>query len=210
MDKLKDKHVTDQECWDYCMAEYDSANPVVKALLDGFYGKIAQVVKGLEAADRVLEVGCGAGESSRRILSMLRGQYFEASEYDERFVSRLQQMGQPFKVTQESVYELKRKDKEFDAVFLLEVLEHLEDAEAALKELFRVSRKYVVISVPHEPLWRMLNLARGKYVRDLGNTPGHINHWGIGTLKKLLSKYGSIEQVYAPVPWIIVAVRVKQ
>ena len=31
--------------------------------------------------------------------------------------------------------------------------------------------------MPREPLWRGLNMARGAYLKDLGNTPGHVNHW---------------------------------
>ena len=31
--------------------------------------------------------------------------------------------------------------------------------------------------VPREPVWRVLNVARGRYVRWLGNPPGHIQHF---------------------------------
>ena len=41
----------------------------------------------------------------------------------------------------------------------------------------RVARRWLLVSVPHEPLWRALNVARGAYLRELGNTPGHLNHW---------------------------------
>jgi hypothetical protein len=30
--------------------------------------------------------------------------------------------------------------------------------------------------VPREPIWRIGNMARGRYLGDLGNTPGHIQH----------------------------------
>ena len=36
---------------------------------------------------------------------------------------------------------------------------------------------HLLVSVPREPLWRALNVARGAYLRELGNTPGHVNHW---------------------------------
>ena len=116
----------------------------------------------------------------------------------------------PAQVTQESVYGLTRDEDAFDCIFLLEVLEHLEDYERALEELFRVSRKYVVISIPNEPLWKILNCFRGRYLRDWGNTPGHINHWSTSKIRKLVSKYGVVREVYTPIPWIIVLAEVQK
>jgi 2-polyprenyl-3-methyl-5-hydroxy-6-metoxy-1,4-benzoquinol methylase len=162
------------------MEEYENQNPIAKKLFDNYYEKIGRILKQIDSGYRILEVGCAAGESSRRIHSLLNGQYFEASEYDDRLVKKIVETNPPFKVTQESVYKMHRNDKEFDCVFLLEVLEHLENPEAALKELYRVASRYVVVSVPNEPLWSTLNLLRGKYVSEFGNTPGHINHWSRG------------------------------
>ena len=68
-------------------------------------------------------------------------------------------------------------DDEFEIATAMEVLEHVPDAADVLSEMARVSSKWILVSVPREPLWRGLNMARGAYWRDLGNTPGHINHW---------------------------------
>ena len=68
-------------------------------------------------------------------------------------------------------------DGEFDLVAATEVLEHVADPQAAVAEMARVARRWLLVSVPHEPLWRALNVARGAYLRELGNTPGHLNHW---------------------------------
>ncbi len=189
--------------WNRCAEEYKSSNPITKYLLSNFYDKISEIAKVLKKTDRVLEVGCGAGESSLKISKMLAGRYFEVSEVDTRYVSKLKEDNFPIKVTRESVYKMDRDDNEFDCLFMLEVLEHLEQYELALKELFRVSKRHVIISVPNEPLWRILNLCRGKYISALGNTPGHINHFTVSRLKKLISRYGKVEKVYTPIPWII-------
>lgn len=199
-----EKSATADELWSYYMEEYENQNPIAKKLFDNYYEKIAMILKQINSGYRILEVGCAAGESSRRIERMLNGQYFEASEYEDRLVKKLIETNPPFKVTQESVYEMHRKDKEFDCVFLLEVLEHLENPEAALKELYRVASRYVVVSVPNEPLWSILNLLRGKYIRDLGNTPGHINRWSPAAFKKTVSKFGKIIAVYKSIPWTII------
>jgi hypothetical protein len=67
----------------------------------------------------------------------------------------------------------------------------------------------VIIAVPNEPLWRILNILRFKYFKDLGNTPGHLNHWSKRKLKRLLSNYGDVIKIYKPLPWLIAVVKVK-
>ena len=47
-------------------------------------------------------------------------------------------------------------------------------------------RGYLLVCVPREPLWRGLNMARGAYLKDLGNTPGHLNHWSKRSFVALL------------------------
>ena len=139
---------------------------------------------------------------------MLKGQYFEISEYDERYVKKILELNLPYKVSQEDVFNLHRIDNEFDCVILLEVLEHLTDYEAALKELFRVASGYVLISVPNEPLWRILNIFRLKYLKYLGNTPCHINHWSPAKLKKVLNNFGKVVKIETSIPWIICLTKV--
>lgn len=49
-------------------------------------------------------------------------------------------------------------DHSFDIVICTEVLEHLEKPGAALKELKRVAKKFILITVPHEPWFCLGNL----------------------------------------------------
>ncbi len=68
----------------------------------------------------------------------------------------------------------------------IEVLEHVPDPEATVAEMARVADRWLLVSVPREPLWRGLNVARGAYWRTLGNTPGHVNHWSKRSFVRLL------------------------
>lgn len=202
------EEMTMDELWDYNKLEYESQNPISKKLYANFYQKIDFILEHyVKEHNRLLEVGCGAAESSLRIhnkLSTLKAATtFEVSEYDNRYVEKLNSLNYPFKVTQENVYNLHRNDNEFDLIFLLEVLEHLEFPEKAIQELFRASSKYVVISVPNEPIWRMANMARLQYLKDWGNTPGHINHFNERKLTKMVAPYGKVVRVFKPFPWLI-------
>jgi hypothetical protein len=71
-----------------------------------------------------------------------------------------------------------------------------------------VARRHLLVSVPREPLWRALNMARGAYWRSLGNTPGHVNHWSKPGFVELLERYGTVEDARSPFPWTMLLVRV--
>lgn len=203
-----EESATAEELWSHYMEKYNNNGVVAKYLVDNFYKTIGSIVVKTPKNWKILEVGCGPGESARRISQLLDGQDFEASEFEPRLVDMLIKQNLAYKVRQESVYQLERESKSINCLIMLEVLEHLDDYEKALDEIFRVAKNKVIISVPNEPLWRILNFLRGKYIKDFGNTPGHINHWGKPQLVKLLKKYGSCLKVYKSLPWLIAEIDV--
>lgn len=203
-------HATADELWAYCLEEYASANPISQRLFDHFFSTLKNIVDLLDPHDRLLEVGCGAAMSSLRIMNMLRGQRFEISDVDFRYAFKLHEIAFPAPMIVESALALARADRSFDCVFCLEVLEHIPEYEQALAELFRVSRRWVVLSVPNEPLWSLLNLVRGKYWSSGGNTPGHCNRWSARAFASLVARYGDVVAVYRPLPWTMLLARVRQ
>jgi len=202
-----EKNASPEALRDYYMGKYRNPNPIARWLTDGFYRSLGSLIGTLPESDRILEIGCGPGESTRRLLPMVNGRHLEASEYEQRLVDLNLAEGFPVPLRQESAYELQRPDNAFQCVLMLEVLEHLEDVDSALAELFRVAETSVIVSVPNEPIWRMLNFARGKYWSDFGNTPGHINHWSPRAFSRLISKHGDIVAIEKPLPWTIIHAR---
>ncbi len=186
----------------YFTGKYEKSNLITRRLIRNFFKSIDSVIPA-EAAN-VLEIGCGAGFSTECLAQKLRGKHFEASDVSEELAEMAQKRNPDIIVGTESIYSLKRPDNGFDLILALEVLEHLENPDAALKELHRVSNKYVILSVPNEPLWRVLNVARGKYLGDFGNTPGHVNYWSEKSFSNFVSKYFKIRKVVKSLPWIII------
>ena len=99
-----------------------------------------------------------------------------------------------------SAHALPFADDQFDVVVAAEVLEHLPDPDQGLAEMARVGRRHLVLSVPHEPIFRGCNLAAGRYVRDLGNTPGHLNHWTRRGFVRFVSQVAQVRAVTSPFP----------
>jgi 2-polyprenyl-3-methyl-5-hydroxy-6-metoxy-1,4-benzoquinol methylase len=92
-------------------------------------------------------------------------------------------------------------------VVCCEVLEHLADPARALALLARLAQPHLIVSVPREPLWRILNLARGRYWAALGNTPGHLQHWSARRFLALLHDHVEVREVRTPLPWTMALCR---
>ncbi len=182
---------------------------VGRMLLDKYFNAISSLIVASHIADRrtvrAIEIGCGEGFSTQRLRTMLPDSVqLEASEYVKSLVPSAQKRNPTVSIIEESIYQTTHADNSFDMIFLLEVLEHLDYPDKALRELSRILKPggYLILGVPREPLWRILNVVRGKYVKQLGNTPGHLNHWSTLTLKRKISKqFGPILTQRTPLPW---------
>ena len=197
--------------------KYTKSGKIGNMLLDNYFRSLEVLINKIPKQElenaKILEIGCGAGYSTERIQDLLpKSVDFIASDIEKENVEHAKKkLGKSFVVTEESVYDLQRKDKSIDLIFLLEVMEHLEFPDKALEEIKRVGKGYVIIGVPREPIWRILNMARLKYLKDFGNTPGHIQHWGRRSLLKFLKSKGfEIVGVENPLPWTIVLVKISK
>lgn len=181
--------------------KYHARNPIARALMRGFLRAVTELY--LEAGPRrVLEVGCGEGRLADHLIRRRRPERFEACDVELRPAPEIDP---EIALREASIYALPYADASFDLVVCCEVLEHLHDPAAGLAELARVSSRHVLLSTPWEPVWRLLNLARGRYVRDLGNTPGHVQHFGRRALIDLARTRLEVRAVRRPLPWTVIS-----
>ena len=187
--------------------KYTEGGRIGGLLVDRFYAAIARTVRRFPPKS-ALEAGCGEGFSTQRLVPLLGGARFESLDVETRLVEAARAKNPGVEIREASVYALPYDDDAFELVFCMEVLEHLEDPDAALRELRRVSARHLLLTVPREPIWRSLNMARGKYLRDLGNTPGHLQHWSRRQFLRFVSQVGRPLVVETPLPWTQVLVDV--
>ena len=189
--------------------KYGSTNPVVRRLMAGFERTLDELWH--RAAPRtILDVGCGEGVLTHRWalrpgVERIVGIDLEdpaiQAEWAKRQAPNLQ-----YRVTKAE--RMPFADGEFELASAIEVLEHVPDPEHTLSEMARIATGHLLVSVPREPLWRALNMARGAYLKELGNTPGHLNHWSKRSFVELLSRYGTVTESRSPFPWTMLLVRV--
>jgi 2-polyprenyl-3-methyl-5-hydroxy-6-metoxy-1,4-benzoquinol methylase len=188
--------------------KYGSSNPVVKRLMAGFERTLAELFR--QAGPRsLLDVGCGEGVLTQQWAQRLAGRVVGIDLEDPVIQAEWEKRRAPnleYRVMKAE--NLPFADGEFDMACAIEVLEHVPDPEHTVAEMARVASGHLLVSVPREPLWRGLNMARGAYLRDLGNTPGHVNHWSKRAFVELLSRHGEVVQARSPFPWTMLLVRV--
>jgi SAM-dependent methyltransferase len=189
--------------------KYGSTNPVVRRLMAGFEGALDELFRRARAGS-VLDVGCGEGVLTARWASELgAGRVVGIDLEDPKLKAEWASRRRPnleFRTLTPGGLEF--ADHEFDLVAATEVLEHVPDPEQTVSEMARVARRHLLVSVPREPLWRGLNVARGAYLRDLGNTPGHLNHWSKRQFVSLLARHGEVLEARSPFPWTMLLVAV--
>jgi SAM-dependent methyltransferase len=188
--------------------KYGSTNPVVRRLMSGFERTLDELFT-QAAPQSILDVGCGEGVlvekwarrlGDKRVVGIDLEDANLQAEWEQRQAPNLE-----YRVMKAE--NLPFADGEFDMATAIEVLEHVPDPAHTVAEMARAANRWLLVSVPREPLWRGLNMARGAYLRELGNTPGHLNHWSKRSFVSLLSRHGEVVEARSPFPWTMLLVR---
>jgi SAM-dependent methyltransferase len=188
--------------------KYGSGNPVVKRLMARFERDMLELIDQAQPRS-ILDVGCGEGVLTEMWADRLGTERVVGIDLeDPKLEAEWRRRARPNLEFRAGLgHELPYPDGEFDAAAAMEVLEHVPDPRAVLTEMARVASRWILVSVPREPLWRGLNMARGAYLRDLGNTPGHLNHWSKRSFTRLIGSYGAVVELRSPLPWTMALVR---
>jgi 2-polyprenyl-3-methyl-5-hydroxy-6-metoxy-1,4-benzoquinol methylase len=187
--------------------KYGSTNPLVKRLMARFERDMAELLDRAQPTS-IIDIGCGEGVLTEKWAEgMPDGRVVGVDLEDPKLEHEWERRRRPnleFQVSQGD--QLPFGDGEFHAAAAMEVLEHVPDPDAVLGEMTRVATRWLLVSVPREPLWRALNVARGAYLRELGNTPGHLNHWSKRGFVELLGRHGKVAELRTPLPWTMALV----
>jgi SAM-dependent methyltransferase len=189
------------------LQKYLNPNPVQRWLLLRFYRHIVGLVE-RTGARSILDVGCGEGFTMRELRESGLGVTTVGVDYSPAALAWSQANSvarSPLHVA--DVHHLPFSDNSFDLVLCLEVLEHVPNSGLGLRELLRVARDHVLVSVPHEPFFRGANFLRGKHVRSLGNDPEHLHTYSGRAFYRLVSAQGAVVWHGRSFPWQIALMR---
>lgn len=183
--------------------KYQSRNPLRKLFIKRFQRNLEGLFS-QTGARTVLDVGCGEGFTIHYLRNLFREVQFSGIDVNADAINQAKKTNPfaDFKVG--SIFDLPYPGSSFDLVICSEVLEHLKEPEKALKELGRVSNKYLLLSVPNEPWFRISSFLSGKYLKTRGNHPEHIQNWNKKEFISLVQKQFPIITGITSFPWTMV------
>jgi SAM-dependent methyltransferase len=182
--------------------KYASTNPIERMMMSGFFEAFDGMLDGLRP-DVVVEIGAGEG----RVIEHLSTRFPDADVVgfdlpDTDLADDWNGIDAPMFFGDAT--RMPFVDRSIDLVVGLEVLEHVPQPERALVDIARVCRGAAILSVPREPIWRIGNLARARYVTAFGNTPGHVNHWSAPGFERFVGTHLAVDRSAKPLPWTMV------
>lgn len=179
--------------------KFNTSNPVARLLMNGFKSSFLDLYAQTTTTN-ILELGCGEGHMLQMMAARQNVRLF-GMDVDIPVLQSTRKHCPQAHVAMVDGHYLAYPDNSFDLVVACEVLEHVRKPEQVLAEALRVSRRYAIFSVPREPIWRILNIIRGRYLTDLGNTPGHIQHWSSRGFIQQVQQHFRVLEVRQPLPW---------
>lgn len=180
-----------------------SKNPLIRSINYKLYKDVIKFLLPLDNK-KILDIGCGEGYFIKYLIKNYKSNfYIEGGDISDSILKIAKENNPNISFKKTSIYKSDYKDNSFDIVIAMEVLEHLENPMLAINELKRISKDSVIITVPREPFFRFANILRLKYLKNLGNAPGHINHWTKNTFKKFLNKSFDNVKIKTSTLWLI-------
>ena len=179
--------------------KYASTNPIERKMMASFFSALDEMLAGIYPSV-IVEVGAGEGRITELLVERYPGATVVGLDLpDSELAGEWAELDVPMLFG--DVTRLPFANRSIDLVVGLEVLEHVPSPPTALAEIARICRGTAVLSVPREPIWRIGNIGRGRYLRELGNTPGHINHWSARSFEQLVANHFNVRRTARPLPW---------
>lgn len=187
--------------------KYTSKNPIARWMVGNFDRTVSELAARAQPST-VFEVGCGEGHIVRLLLEATQAT-IHATDISASCVAEARANVRSDRVSfaVENVLTMSPPATPADLVVCCEVLEHLDDPHRGLDALAALGARHYLLSVPREPLWRILNFSRGAYVKDWGNSPGHLQHWSKGGFLKFIGRHFTPVAIRSPIPWTMVLCR---
>jgi 2-polyprenyl-3-methyl-5-hydroxy-6-metoxy-1,4-benzoquinol methylase len=197
--------ITDSYFDQFETKKYRAKNPIKRKLIKRFVAKLHELFESGSPPRSVLEIGVGEGFLSGFLADRYPTIEFTGVDLNQQDLELLAKKFPRIKRYCANIYDLSALPGGYDLIICAEVLEHVDEPERALEQIVKLAPQRVILTVPHEPWFMLSNLAMGKNITRLGNDSEHVNHFTVGSFRKLLSRKFELSRVTTSYPWILAA-----
>jgi trans-aconitate methyltransferase len=184
--------------------KYDNKNKFHQFMLRRFLDSVHREIKSLSPLS-ILDFGCGEGFFWKAMLDRGMPKKCQVTGIDIRddALTIARELCPEFSFVNTDLFDLIPGKANYDLVMAIEVLEHLAEPYSYLQHLSRLSLKNLILTVPHEPWFRLMNFLRGRNLSRWGDHPEHINHWSVSGFGTWAGEFLIIDRLYGVFPWVI-------
>jgi ubiquinone/menaquinone biosynthesis C-methylase UbiE len=145
----------------------------------------------------IIDIGCGHGGFLRHISAQRPNLHCVAVDSSDGALQYIQ-----FEKVKASITQVPYPDKTFDCVYALEVLEHLNptDFKIALDEMVRLSKKYIIVSVPYKENIQE-NMVLCPSCNSRFHYDGHLQNFDETKMQNLFSERGYVCKEFHRLGW---------
>ncbi len=191
------------------LRKYRNQNPIHRFVLRRFFDRVAAEIVQMQPKS-VLEFGCGEGLFLREV--MQRGVVFDdyiGLDLREDALETARSLHPHRRFERTDLLHWSEPGGGFDLVIASQVLEHLPDPGRTLERLAELCSGRLLLTVPSEPWFRVVNLLRGRDLRRLGNHPEHVNLWTFSGFRNFVAGHADGVRAYRVFPFTVVVARPK-
>lgn len=171
------------------LRKWEYGNGLYQRVLSRYLDRMAAQVKSI-APSSVLDAGCGEGYVYRGLRARGVDARWHGVDLSDGAVSYAAARSPEARWSTADLRRISVPDRHAELVLCSQVLEHIPSPEGVRDELARVSARWLLISVPLEPVFRgicALTVAVG-----VGQDPGHVNFWTPSQFRSFLRPAGRL------------------
>jgi len=191
------------------LRKFSNQNPIHRFALGRFFDRIAAELNAFQP-ERVLEFGCGEGFFLKEVQQ--RGVEFAdyvGLDLREDALATASSFFPKGRFERADLFRWPAPEEGFDLVIASQVLEHLPTPQLALERLVELCSGQLLLTVPLEPWFRILNFLRGRDLRRLGNHPEHVNLWTFSRFRSFVADHAEVVRAYRVFPFTVVIAKPK-
>lgn len=171
------------------LRKWEYGNGLYQRVLHRYLDRMAAQVKAV-APTAVLDAGCGEGYVYRGLRARGVHARWHGVDLSDGAVAFAAARSPEARWSTVDLRRIPVPDRYADLVLCSQVLEHIRSPEGVRDELARVTGRWLLISVPLEPVFRgicALTVAAG-----VGQDPGHVNFWTPRQFRSFLKPAGRL------------------